>query len=180
MKQIDIICNDKTYTEMLRLELEACGYRTSDRYTGHGALVICDSSLKKQENCITFSFHDGADLVRPFAISELISLVEQRLENTGDTTESRDLWVCSDSAYAVCRGTQITLSELEHGILLYLYENRDKYVSQEELAEKFFGDGSLHNPVRVYISYLRNKLDETFGVKFIYTIRGKGYMLKVQ
>jgi len=35
-----------------------------------------------------------------------------------------------------------------------------------------------NNADNVYVSYLRKKLDDTFGVKMIYTIRGKGYMLK--
>ena len=180
MKQIDIICNDKLYTEMLCLELEAAGYKTERRYTGHADLLLCDAELKREGNCITFSDRYEADLIRPFEISELITLAEQKLKNTEERSDIYSLWVCPESPYAVYRGTQIPLSELEHGILLYLYNRRNEYVSPKELAVAFFEDENMQNPVRVYISYLRNKLDEAFGVKLIYTAREKGYMLKTQ
>ena len=32
--------------------------------------------------------------------------------------------------------------------------------------------------VDVYIRYLRSKIDERFGVKFIHTVRGVGYVFR--
>ena len=34
------------------------------------------------------------------------------------------------------------------------------------------------NVVDVYIRYLRSKIDERFGVKFIHTVRGVGYVFR--
>ena len=34
------------------------------------------------------------------------------------------------------------------------------------------------NVVDVYIRYLRSKLDEPFGQKYIHTVRGVGYVVK--
>ena len=34
------------------------------------------------------------------------------------------------------------------------------------------------NVVDVYIRYLRSKIDEKFGVKFIHTVRGVGYVFR--
>jgi DNA-binding response OmpR family regulator len=34
------------------------------------------------------------------------------------------------------------------------------------------------NVVDVYVRYLRNKIDEKYGEKFIHTIRGVGYFAK--
>lgn len=39
----------------------------------------------------------------------------------------------------------------------------------------YFGDTNI---VDVYISYLRNKIDDKYNKKFIYTVRGVGYQLK--
>jgi DNA-binding response OmpR family regulator len=36
------------------------------------------------------------------------------------------------------------------------------------------------NVVDVYINYLRNKVDKGFSKKLIHTVRGSGYMLKVE
>ena len=175
MKQIDIICNDKIYAEMLCLELSDRGYKTSDKNTGKADLLLIEADHKGSYNTVTFSRKEGADLVRPFAIEELVALIESK--NT-EQQKSDDLYVSPTAAYAVYRGTEISLSELEHGILYYLYSKKGSYVSADELAKEFF-DGADKNTLRVYISYLRNKLDEAFGVKLIYTARGKGYMIKL-
>lgn len=177
MKQIDIICNDKIYAEMLCLELEAAGYKASSRHSGCADIIIAELGHGIGENCITFSKKEGADLLRPFAVEELISLIEKRTGDMIPHAETDTLYVSPTAKYASYKGTQIALSELEHKLLYYLYTHRDRYVSASELAKGFFDDEGSQNPVRVYISYLRNKLDESFGVKFIYTARGKGYRL---
>ncbi|MBQ4562032.1 MAG: winged helix-turn-helix transcriptional regulator [Clostridia bacterium] len=174
MKQIDIICNDKIYTEMLCLELRDRGYRVSDKNTGKADIILCEKEDRGDANIVTFSQKGGADLIRPFDIEELVSLIESK---SADETADEGLFVSPVSSYAVYKGTEVSLSELEHKILYYLYDRPDEYVMADELARKFFADEDK-NTLRVYISYLRNKLDEAFGIKFIYTARGKGYMLK--
>ncbi len=172
MKQVDIICNDKIYTEMLCLELGERGYRTSDKNTGRADVVLMEKEGRGEGNIITFSRGDTADLIRPFDIKALVTLIESK-DSKAHKTDG--LCVSSTSRYAVYRDTEIALTELEHKILYYLY-NSDGYVTAEELAKEFFGDEDK-NTLRVYISYLRNKLDEAFGIKFIYTARNKGYKL---
>ena len=161
---------------MLCLELSELGYKVSDKSTGRADLILMEKEGRGKGNIITFSRSKGADLIRPFTIAELVSLIGSK-----ETKEHRadELFVSAVSCYAVYRATEIALTELEHRILYYLYTN-DRYVTAEELAKEFFGDENEKNTVRVYISYLRNKLDEAFGIKFIYTARGKGYMLKRQ
>lgn len=180
MKQVDIICNDKIYTEMLCLELEDLGYTASVRNTGRADVVVCEAGSNTAANQITFSYEEGkADLTRPFLIEELVDLIEKASGGNIDKPED-ELYVSSVSSYALYKGERVELSELEHKILYYLYLHRDECVSQAHLAGEFFGDERSVNPVRVYISYLRNKFDETFGIKLIYTVRGKGYMLKTK
>ena len=46
-------------------------------------------------------------------------------------------------------------------------------VSREEILNLF--DASDSNIAEVYICHLRGKLEAPFGIKVIYTVRGKGY-----
>lgn len=180
MKRIDILCNDKLYTEMLCLELEELGYITSGKNTGHADVVVCEAEQKLGENYITFSAAEGkGDLTRPFLIEELVDLIEKASDGALDKPRE-ELYVSPVSNYALYKGERVELSELEHKILYYLYLHKDECVSQAKLAGEFFDKESSLNPVRVYISYLRNKFDEAFGVKLLYTVRGKGYMLKTK
>ncbi|MBN8091198.1 winged helix-turn-helix domain-containing protein, partial [Vibrio vulnificus] len=74
---------------------------------------------------------------------------------------------------------QIDLSPREYKLLLFLLENKDKVVSRMQILERVWGIqfDTNTNVVDVYISYLRNKLDESQG-KMIHTIKGTGYMLQ--
>ncbi len=161
---------------MLILELNERGYKTSDKNTGRADILLIEAEYKGTDNTVTFSRKEGADLIRPFEIEDLISLIGSK-----GTEESRidEIYVSPTACYAVYKDTQISLSDLEHKILYYLYNRHGEYVTAEELAREFFADEDK-NTLRVYISYLRNKLDEAFGIKFIYTARNKGYMLKRQ
>ncbi len=172
---VQILSKDEIYREMLCLELRDAGYCTEG---SPGLLIVdADSYSPPEGNCITFSEKEGADLLRPFDIEELLSLIRQRLEGRKDESVSNELYVSPDENLAVYRGKTVELSELEYRMLLYLYNRRGEAVSAEELALELFGDKNAKNPVRVYISYLRNKLDKTFIAGLITTCRNKGYML---
>lgn len=80
-------------------------------------------------------------------------------------------------------GEAITLTETERLLLDFLYENRGSAVSREDILARVWGrDGNENvrktNLTDVYIRYLREKLDDRFGVRVIFSVRGKGYMLK--
>ena len=68
------------------------------------------------------------------------------------------------------------MSKKEFALLSLLVERKGSIVSREDAAALFGGDGS--NVVDVYVKYLREKLDEHFGVKIISSVRGKGYTIK--
>jgi DNA-binding response OmpR family regulator len=71
------------------------------------------------------------------------------------------------------------LSPREYKLLLYLLENKNKVVSRTQILKYVWGIeyDTNTNIVDVYMSYLRNKIDESNG-KFIHTIKGTGYMLQ--
>jgi hypothetical protein len=70
----------------------------------------------------------------------------------------------------------IPLSDNEFKVLSLLCDNRYELVEREKI-DSILGseDGNICD---VYICHLRRKIDNKLGLKLIYTIRGKGYMLK--
>ena len=127
---------------------------------------------------------------RPFLMSELKGALEKFIsgnrEHIPNITSSprisefgrrKNMLVCNHRANEAVFGSHsIALSKTESDILKILCDKRGEVVSREEFS-RIFGssDGNICD---VYICKLRSKLDNALGVKFIYTVKGKGYMLK--
>ena len=73
-------------------------------------------------------------------------------------------------------GEHFSLSPNEYSIVKALLDHRAEPVSRAELLA-LVGESNA-NKVDVYVCYLRRKIDEKLGFKLIYTVRGKGYMIK--
>lgn len=77
-------------------------------------------------------------------------------------------------------GKNILLTKREYELLEYLCKNSGRTVSRDEAVNNVWNyefTGNT-NVVDVYIRYIREKIDEAVGVKLIYTVRNKGYMIK--
>ena len=77
--------------------------------------------------------------------------------------------------------TPIKLSTREFTILEYMIRNKEKVLPREKIEQHIWDynyEGGT-NVVDVYIRYLRKKIDDNFSPKLIHTIRGIGYILKV-
>lgn len=77
----------------------------------------------------------------------------------------------------ICGSNEIMLTDKEAILFGLMYDNRGKVVSREKCYRELDGGEDPHI-VDVYIRYLRRKIDDRFDRKFIYTVRGSGYMLK--
>ena len=103
----------------------------------------------------------GAETADPLALSrgELFVDVGRRLVRVGETT--------------------VELSPTEFDLLVVLMRNSDQVVTQQQLLEAVWGNRDADpKRVRLYVSYLRRKLDETGGRDLIETVRGLGYRLR--
>lgn len=149
--------------------------------------ILMLSALSETSDKIS-ALDGGADdyLTKPFHFSELISRINALTRRTKFNYEKREhVYVCRDlkldpEKHLVVQGDkQIDLSPREYKLLLFLLENKDKVVSRMQILERVWGIqfDTNTNVVDVYISYLRNKLDESQG-KMIHTIKGTGYMLQ--
>lgn len=147
---------------------------------------------------IGFSHEDAKDIEykasmceeffrRPFLISELLSVFDsnilpERIQKRPITRERvkgispMHLSVSEMDKSAVWGEMRIPLSENEYKVLTLLCDNRCEIVEREQIGAILgANDGNMGD---VYICHLRRKIDNKLGLKLIYTIRGKGYMLK--
>lgn len=132
--------------------------------------VKCDESAPSGKPCLR----------RPFLTETFIKEIKGLLFPEEKHESPPTLTV--DKKHRVARYGKLsaTLTETELKLLMLLYENRGKTVLCEEIVQKVFGGRTVENSnvAAVYVNYLRKKLDEKFGKKFIFSVRGKGYMLK--
>ena len=87
-----------------------------------------------------------------------------------------------DSREISWNGQNIPLTKKEFDLLEYQMLNRGVAVSRSELLDKVWGYSYVGdtNVVDVYIRYLRCKLDDPFHVKLIHTVRGVGYLFRLE
>ena len=75
---------------------------------------------------------------------------------------------------------EIGLAPMEYRVLEYLAHHPLTVVSKTELLEHLYDYNweKFSNVIEVYISGLRRKLDASYPVKLIHTVRGHGYVLR--
>jgi DNA-binding response OmpR family regulator len=144
-------------------------------------LTAKDGELDEAEGLDT-----GADdyLTKPFAWEVLLSRVRALLRRA--TTSRPPPVVVGDLRLdslqrRVWRGdVEITLTSTEFNVLEHLLRHAGEVASKSRLLEAVWDDDfeGDSNIVEVYISRLRSKIDDPFGVTTITTVRGAGYRLE--
>lgn len=88
-----------------------------------------------------------------------------------------------NSSRTVKRGNvDIQLTSKEFDILEYLLINNGIVLNRDKISQHLWGyeyEGNS-NVIDVFIRYLRKKIDDQHEIKLIHTIRGVGYVLKVE
>lgn len=127
-------------------------------------------------------------LTKPFAIPELLARIRAAFRKTnaggrqpGETkSEVKNLKLYPHRYEVRVDDQLVALTKKEYDLLDYLLRNKNLVLNRESILQNVWGYeyAGDTNVVDVYIRYLRNKLDERFGQKYIYTIRGVGYVVK--
>ena len=133
----------------------------------------------------------GADdyVTKPFAIEELLARIRVALKHGGHSAAADTDEICQGKLVVNTRnrhvafdGQEVTLTKTEFDMLAYMAAHPDKVLSRDELLSEVWGYSYAGdtNIVDVYVRYLRQKLDERFGVKLLHTVRGVGYLFKYE
>lgn len=130
----------------------------------------------------------GADdyLVKPFAFEELLARVRALLrKHTADQSPvlTLDDLQMNTSAHTVQRGgTAVALTAKEYAMLEYFMHHIGQVLTRDQIADHVWNyEYSFEsNLVDVYVRYLREKIDKAAAVKLLHTVRGVGYVLRVE
>lgn len=131
----------------------------------------------------------GADdyITKPYATKELIARLRSALRRHEEpktvvdpSFTIGDLAIYPDRHEVRAGDEVIDLTKKEFDLLLFLAKNKNRVLKREEVLEKVWGYGyaGKTNIVDVYIRYLRSKIDEKVGKKYIHTVRGIGYVAR--
>ena len=131
----------------------------------------------------------GADdyLTKPFAIEELLARMRVAVKHSEGSNiakktilQVQNLEIDTEKRMVTVDGKVVDLTKKEYELLTYLVQNKNIVLTREQILNEVWGYSYIGetNVVDVYIRYLRAKIDEAFGKKYILTIRGVGYYVK--
>lgn len=125
-------------------------------------------------------------LVKPFAFEELLARIRVMTRKAAGSATNvftiADLTLDTVSKTVVRGDKNINLSAKEYEILEYMILNQGIVLSREKIENHVwnFDYSGGTNVVDVYIRYLRKKIDDEYEVKLIHTVRGMGYVLRIE
>jgi len=130
----------------------------------------------------------GADdyLTKPFSFNELLArlrAVRRRVLLPQSTSLQVDDLLLDRATREVSRGgVRIPLTPTEYSLLMRLMERAGKVVARRFLIESVWGfDREIEdNTLDVFVRLLRGKVDGNGRQKLIHTVRGVGYIIRVE
>ncbi len=139
----------------------------------------------------------GADdyITKPFAIEELLARIRVALKKRSASASTENALEAAPADKSITIG-DVTLNEERHEVrykderldftnrefelLRVLMVNKNIVMSRDKLMNLVCGYDYMGetNVIDVYVRYIRTKLDDRFGIHFISTVRGVGYVVR--
>jgi two-component system alkaline phosphatase synthesis response regulator PhoP len=156
-------------------------------------LPILMLTARGEEEAKLRAFAAGADdyLTKPFSMEELVARVKALLRRfqTGEalsTSNSEillgDLRIAPGDFRCWVAGEEITLRRKEFSLLALLASKPGRLFSRVELAEQIWGYSHLGDTrtIDTHVKNLRRKVEDRSVYRYIETVRGLGYRLRVR
>ncbi|HZU67248.1 MAG TPA: response regulator transcription factor [Ktedonobacteraceae bacterium] len=164
---------------------QVCRYM---RATGDESLPILMLTARDELSDKIIGLDSGADdyITKPFAFEELLARIRaglRRVEAKGRHTSQiivGDLVIDTAARQVTREGIPIELTMREYDLLELLAQNAGHVLTKDSIFERIWGydnEAGL-DIIKVYINYLRAKLNIGGKRDIIHTVRGVGYMLK--
>ncbi len=159
-----------------------CKYLRNDKV----ATPILFLTAKDEINDKVTGLDAGAEgyLTKPFSFEEFLARIRALLRSKG-TLVTTSLQVADLTvdllAHRVTRAAQeIVLTEREFLLLEYLMRREGQVVTRMDISERVWDIhvDTTSNMIDVHIHELRNKIERGHKKKLIFTVRGRGYMIK--
>lgn len=131
----------------------------------------------------------GADdyLVKPFAPAELVARVHALLRRVAAQPASQSLtfaglYLDPPTHEARLDETRLELTPTEFELLHYFMQHPRQVLERAQILNAVWGYdfGGDDNVLEVYVGYLRKKLEAGGHARLIHTVRGIGYVLRVE
>jgi two-component system, OmpR family, response regulator MprA len=129
----------------------------------------------------------GADdyLVKPFDVGELQARLRALVRRTspdgdGQRLSFAEITLDPTGHAAQVRDRRVELTRTEYQLLELLMRNPRRVLPHRLIYDRVWGYdyGPASNAQRVYVGYLRRKLEQAGARQLIHTVRGVGYVLR--
>ncbi len=167
------------------------GFDVLQKIREFSAVPVVLLTAKDQEVDVVKGLHLGADdyLRKPFSVHELLARVEAVLRRASQSEDvmtrppfvSDEFTMDFQARRVTVRGKDLKLGPTEYKLLSQLVRNAGRVMLHGDLLRKVWGPeyGGETEYLRVYISYLRNKIEaDSAHPKYVLTEHGVGYYFK--
>ena len=182
--------NNKVDVLLLDINLDKdSGFNLCKKIREESNIPILFISARQSDDDVLIALNIGGDdyIKKPYSLSVLLAKVKiilKRMVNVEEKPSHKENEVLSldeNTMKVIVNNREIVLKSKEFKLIAYLYKNKNKILTKDELfrnvwGDEFFSDGTLN----VHIRKLREKIEENPNEpKFIKTIWGTGYMLEL-
>ncbi|MDD2716717.1 MAG: response regulator transcription factor [Candidatus Wallbacteria bacterium] len=134
-------------------------------------------------------FNLGCDdyLTKPFEVRELILRIKSRLSKRAESEavsrkiEFGEVSIDMDEFKVFVKGQDVEFTKLEIKILTFLYQNRGRVITRNQLLERVWDMESdvTTRTVDMHVSKIRKKIeDDPLNPRYLLTVYGMGYKLE--
>lgn len=144
-------------------------------------------SARTSDDDVLLALNIGGDdyIQKPYSLNILMAKVKTVLKryksNYASTVSFGRFSIDLDMEKLMVDGREVKLKSMEYRLLSYLFKNKNRTISKDELFQKVWGDAITgEGTLNVHIRRLREKIEENPNEpQYIKTVWGTGYVFEM-